>query len=144
MLFHAFPVFCANREFCVSLLESRDWSSWMRRSSCSSFSNTTASAGPQRTNWTWVIYLLKNKKAPASSLSAVAPRMSFTFTYFVFSAHVTASCFHFECLARSLMTTGHAVFPQVWRSWRFEWEARPPSGRVWHVRGRQSQQWEDP
>lgn len=60
MLFNAFPVFCANLEFDVSLLELRDWSSWMRGSSCSSFSNTTASAGPPRTNWTWVIYLLKN------------------------------------------------------------------------------------
>lgn len=68
MLFNAFPVFCANLEFDVSLLESRDWSSWMRGSSCSSFSNTTASAGPPRTNWTWVIYLLKKKIKKCSGI----------------------------------------------------------------------------
>lgn len=35
---------------------------------------------------------------------------------------VATSCFLLERLALSLTGTGHAVFPQVWRSWRFEME----------------------
>lgn len=144
MLFNAFPVFCGNLEFDVSarierleFLDERE----LLQQLLQHYSICWATKDKLNLGNLPFKKVFK-KNAPASSLTAVAPRVSFTFV--VFSARVTASCFHLERLPRSLMKTGHAVFPQVWRSWRFEWEARPPSGRVWHARGRQSQQWEDP
>lgn len=44
-----------NTLFVLFLAELSVWSSWMRRSCCNNSFNTTASAGPARTNSVWVI-----------------------------------------------------------------------------------------
>lgn len=120
----------------------------MRRSCCSNFFNTTASAGPPRTNWIWVIHnyaTVTFKRIGYVSCSTKYGTMTARFqdhlwplgrhaallVYLLkcFSHVLNCSYSHpsvqFERLLRSFTRTGHALFPQVCHSWHFECGTAP-------------------
>lgn len=105
--------------FVLFRVELSDWSSWTRRSCYNNFFNTTAFAGPLRTNSTWVMHKYASKPRCSLWLEAV---ISFKFTH-------TCPVWIFG----TVIYKGCVPFPQVCRSWHSNFKTASLSGRIYHT-----------
>ena len=141
----------------VFLVELSVWSSWTSGSCCNNFFNTTASAGPQKINSTWVIhhqvtfkwmgsYSRKKEAMTAQFKDRLWPLwchavLSVYLLSFTHMSHIHPSVHRVRVLW-SFTSTGRVLFPQVCLSWHFDCEPVPLLDTL-YIRVGQNQQQEE-